>query len=126
MPRLISNWHKSGGRARLVVSICWVVRVRISNVPLGQHQASSVLAESLRTLALRLLRHLSGPQGLAPLHAPRIFVDQVADAAFCGGSIGFTVVEGMHARHVRHGVKGAMNMTALAILRDDLVPVCSG
>ena len=74
-------------------------------MPPSQHQASSVLAELLRTLALRLLHHLRRPQGLTPVHAPRVFVDQVADAAFCGGSIGLTVVEGMHTRQVRHGVK---------------------
>ena len=93
-------------------------------MPPGQHQASSTY---LRSLSCRTACpywhlcccHLRGPQGLAPFHAPRVFGDQVAHAAFRGGRIGLAIVEGMHTRASAARVKGTMNMAALAILRDD-------
>ena len=81
---------------------------------------------SVRAFACGLLSHLSGPQGFASFHAPGIFIDQVAEAAFCRVGIGLAVVEGMHARQVRHRVEGTMNVTALAILRDHLVALFKG
>ncbi len=82
------------------------------------HLRYAVLVLSLWSFSLG---HLCWPQGLAASHTPDVFADQMAGAALHGNGIGRVVIESLHTGHVTDGVKGAVDMAALAILRDDEV-----
>ena len=73
-------------------------------------------------LSLILLgRYLGWPDGLTQAYPPGVFVYQMAGAASRGRGIGRTIIEGLRARGVIDGVKGAVNMAILAILNDDKI-----
>jgi hypothetical protein len=52
---------------------------------------------------------------------PRVFVHHVTGAALGLCGIRFAIVQGLNARDMTRGIKGAMNMATLAVFRDDLV-----
>ena len=52
---------------------------------------------------------------------PRVFVHHVTGAALGLCGIRLAIVQGLNARDMTRGIKGAMNMATLAVFRDDLV-----
>jgi hypothetical protein len=74
----------------------------------------------------RSLGYFGGPKGLAPLVAPGVFMYQMTDPALRGLRVGFSIVQRLHLRYVAEVVKGAMNVTTLAVLGDDAIIVFRG
>jgi len=73
----------------------------------------------LRLFFTFLGRDLRWPDGFPQAYSPRVFVDQMARIACSGCVVRRTIIEMLHACDVIDGIKGAVNMTILAIRRDD-------
>jgi hypothetical protein len=69
----------------------------------------------------RLFGHVCGPEGFAPVRTPRVFMYQVAGATLRLCGIRLAIVQGLDARDMTQGFKGAVNMATLAVFGDDLV-----
>lgn len=72
------------------------------------------------------LSYFGWPDGLAVSLAPGVLVHQMTGPALRGLRVGRSIVQSLHLRHVAEVVKGAMNMTTLAVLGDDTVIVFRG
>jgi hypothetical protein len=68
-----------------------------------------------------VLGNLTWPKGLTPLHSPCVFSHEMTHTAFNCSGIGRTVVQSTDARRMLLWIKGAVDMTTLAVFRDDLV-----
>ena len=66
------------------------------------------------------------PDSLAPPLAPGVFVHQMTVSALRGLRVRRSIVQRLHLRYVAEVVKGAMNVTTLAVLGDDAVIVFRG
>jgi hypothetical protein len=71
-------------------------------------------------------RDLRWPDGFPQAYAPRVFVDQMARIACSCRVVRRTIIEMLHTCGVINGIKGAVNMTILAIRSDDGIGLFEG
>ncbi len=70
---------------------------------------------------LRRIGHFGRPERFASPHAPGVFVHQMTGPVLRGLRVGEAIIQRLRLWHMGEGIKRAMNVAALAILRDDTI-----